>query len=514
MRCSCWQKPAIVPSEVSRRAAPKANTEVRSTHVMSQRSARMPAASDLLTQPYSAMELAALLAALMAAIFAALWSRDHERGMGWFALSMALLALWLGTNRWHLPPDDAVPRSAWAVLPGLVAAALTIGMARFLPLEPRWRRLNLALGLLLAGLYVAPVLYVLLTGAPLRRDLVNLPVIATYAQLALMCFWGARREPGAGFFWVGLCLLAVVPLAIGLALAQVHGVVFRYWGVLPVLAMQPMLLIVILMRRHITLEAEVARRAAAEQTLTDLNASLEQQVAQRTSDLVDIIQGLESFNRSVSHDLRGPLGGIAGAAELAEQALQRGDAAAVQRMLSAIGAQALRSTALVDALLRLARVRDAPMHPQPIDIGHAAREVVEQLRLAPRATPFPTVDLSAGGVVHADPDLLRVILTNLIANAAKFAGRREQARIEIAARALQHGVEVSVCDNGVGFEPHQAERLFQPFRRLHGNAFEGSGVGLSIVQRAVQRLGGRVSAESAGRECGACFRFTLPAAAT
>ena len=71
--------------------------------------------------------------------------------------------------------------------------------------------------------------------------------MCTYLQLACMCFWGARREPGAGFFWVGLCLLAVVPLAVGLALAQVHGVVLRYWAVLPILAMQPMLLIVVLM---------------------------------------------------------------------------------------------------------------------------------------------------------------------------------------------------------------------------------------------------------------------------
>ena len=84
-----------------------------------------------------------------------------------------------------------------------------------------------------------------------------------------MCFWAARREPGAGFFWVGVCLLAVVPLGIGLALAHVHGVVLRYWAVLPIVAMQPMLLIVILMRRRIRLEAEVARRAAAEQTLTE-----------------------------------------------------------------------------------------------------------------------------------------------------------------------------------------------------------------------------------------------------
>ena len=115
-------------------------------------------------------------------------------------------------------------------------------------------------------------------------------------------------------------------------------------------------------------------------------------------------------------------------------------------------------------------------------------------------------------MAHADPELLRVILTNLIGNAIKFTRGRAEPSIEITTRPLLREVEVSVRDNGAGFDPEQSMRLFQPFRRLHGNAFEGSGVGLSIVQRAVQRHGGHVSAESAGQDRGACFRFTLPAA--
>ena len=159
--------------------------------------ARM-SASDLLTQPYSAMELAAFFAALMAALFVALRQRDREPGMGWFALSMALLAVWLGANRWHLPVGDELPRSAWTVMPGLVAAALTVGLARFLPLEPRWQRRHIAIGLLLTGAYVMAGLLGLASSTPLRRDAVNLLLMASYLQLALMCFWAARREPGAG----------------------------------------------------------------------------------------------------------------------------------------------------------------------------------------------------------------------------------------------------------------------------------------------------------------------------
>ena len=130
----------------------------------------MSAANDLLTQPYSAMELAAFFAALMALLYAALGQRDREPGMGWFALSMLLLASWLGTNRWHLPQGADLPRSAWTVVPALVAATLTVGMARFLPLAPRWRRLNIVFGLLLPGLYGGAALLSLATDAPLRRD--------------------------------------------------------------------------------------------------------------------------------------------------------------------------------------------------------------------------------------------------------------------------------------------------------------------------------------------------------
>ena len=352
--------------------------------------------------------------------------------------------------------------------------------------------------MLLTGAYVAAGLYGLASGTPLRRDAINLLLMATYLQLALMCFWAARREPGAGFSWVGVCLLAVVPLGIGLALAHVHGVVLRYWAVLPIVAMQPMLLIVILMRRRIGLEAEVARRAAAEQTLTELNASLEQQVAQRTGDLVDIIQGLESFNRSVSHDLRGPLGGIAGAATLAEQALARRDTAAVQRMLSAIGMQAMRSTELVDALLQLARVRDAPLHPQPVELGRITRDVIEQLRLTVRDAPFPPIDITHSTTVQADPELLRAILTNLIGNAVKFTRGHAEPSIEVAARPLPGQIEVSVRDNGAGFEPTASRAAVpalpsparQRFRRQWRGLERRAARGAAPRRPRVGRIGG------------------------
>jgi hypothetical protein len=131
------------------------------------------------------------------------------------------------------------------------------------------------------------------------------------------------------------------------------------------------------------------------------------------------------------------------------------------------------------------------------------------VRLASQSAAFPHIEVMPSVSVHADPELLRMILTNLITNAVKFTRGCAQPRIEVGAQAVEHGVEVFVRDNGIGFEPHQAERLFQPFHRLHGAAYEGSGVGLSIVQRAVARHGGRVWALAAARG-GASFHFTLP----
>jgi signal transduction histidine kinase len=269
------------------------------------------------------------------------------------------------------------------------------------------------------------------------------------------------------------------------------------------------LLTVSLLRRRRALEWEVERRAIAEKQLTRLNATLEQRVAERTADLQQLVGGLESFNRSVSHDLRGPLGGIEGLAQLALDGLAQGDATVAQRALPAIAAQAQTSHRLVDALLQLARVSDATLRRASVDLAALVQEVVGELSQTRPGDGLPAIEVGALPAARGDADLLRPVLRNLIGNAIKFSRETPDAKVTIHGSTTTEEVVVSVRDNGVGFEPQAASRLFQPFRRLHEGRFEGSGVGLSIVRRAVERHGGRVWAESEPGQ-GAAFYFSLP----
>jgi signal transduction histidine kinase len=276
-----------------------------------------------------------------------------------------------------------------------------------------------------------------------------------------------------------------------------------------VLVLALTLLTVSLLRRRRALEAEVVRRSAAEAELTALNASLEQVVEQRTTDLRSMVEGLESFNRSVSHDLRGPLGGISGAARLADDALQRGDDTLARRVLPHIADQAENSTRLVAALLSLAQVGDMALRLQVVDLRRMVTEVVDQLTLEQGGQKMPQIEINPLPQVNADPELLQRVLVNLIGNAIKFTRNGDPGLIEIGATRTSAEIEVFVRDDGVGFESDAAAKLFTPFARLHGAGFAGHGVGLSIVRRAVERHGGRVWAESELGQ-GAVFRFSLP----
>jgi signal transduction histidine kinase/CheY-like chemotaxis protein len=259
------------------------------------------------------------------------------------------------------------------------------------------------------------------------------------------------------------------------------------------------------------LEIEVEERRRAAQELLIANETLEQRVLQRTAELRDVIEGLESFNRGVSHDLRGPLGGIANAARLAQEFVANQDTDRALRFLQVIAAQAETTRQLVDALLALARASDASLSREHVDMGALATEVVESLQRLPADAPLP-VSIAPLATVDADRKLVRQVLVNLIGNALKFSAGAAQPQVQVGMDPTPDGPVFFVRDNGVGFDAERAQQLFKPFHRLHGAGFEGSGVGLSIVRKIVERHGGRVWADSVPGQ-GATFHFSLGAAA-
>jgi len=460
--------------------------------------------------PISATVLEAFVLATLALVFLALARRDREPGLAWLSAGFGLTAWWCAFEAPRLPTspvlDNAAERGSAAIL--VVATILTsLGVIEYLR-----GNLRRARGWLLMLVPPLLVLLPLAAGATESRLAVNLAIMVCYTTLGVLAIRQSRDEPGHGHVLLGLALLAVPGTFFALlALHTVPGH-YRVLAMMPLLVFGTTLLTVSLLRRRRALEAEVARRAAAEQALQEVNRNLEATVRARTAALEDLVANLEGFNRSVSHDLRGPLGGIAGLARLAGDALGTGDVGMVQRSLAAITAQAETSTKLVAALLQLAHVGDADIAPRAVALEALTRDVIAQLKHDRIDATKAQWVVGTLPDVQADADLLRPVLVNLMTNALKFSRDADPPIVRIDASARDGEVTVHVRDNGVGFDTTAAGQLFEPFARLHGPLFEGHGIGLSIVRRAVERQGGRVWAE-AKPDQGAAFHFTLPRAA-
>ncbi len=261
---------------------------------------------------------------------------------------------------------------------------------------------------------------------------------------------------------------------------------------------------------RLALQNEMLERLQAEQAVRELNAELEQRVAERTADLQALIGELESFNYSVSHDLRAPLRAMLGFSQMAAEDLPA-DATASRQHLQRAMAAAQRMGDLIDDLLRLSRTSTQELQLLPRTPASVINEVLEQLPDGERAW-VKVLDRSHDEVALVDVGLLRLALTNLISNAIKYSRKQPQPVVEISIDCLDLGIVIGVQDNGIGFDPADAGRLFKPFSRLaNAIAFDGTGVGLAIVRRVAERLHGRVWA-SASPGAGARFCIALPLA--
>lgn len=245
----------------------------------------------------------------------------------------------------------------------------------------------------------------------------------------------------------------------------------------------------------------------AEQQISTLVGELEARVKHRTAELEASTRELDTFAYSVSHDLRAPLRAVAGFSEILLE-----DYAA---QLDSTGLDYLRRVCmatdhmsdLIDALLELSRAVRVDLLRRPVDLGDLARDILADLAAADadRDVEILVEDLPAAG----DTQLLTLVLRNLLSNAWKFTAGRSPARIHVGSLGEDEHRTYFVADNGAGFDPRYAEKLFTPFQRLHSvEDFPGTGIGLAIVARVIARHGGRTWAEGAPDK-GATFYFTL-----
>jgi two-component system, sensor histidine kinase and response regulator len=248
---------------------------------------------------------------------------------------------------------------------------------------------------------------------------------------------------------------------------------------------------------------------AADVRLRENERWLESTLQQRTAALESANRELEAFNYSVAHDLRAPLRGIDSFSQLLVEKYSKQLDDEALSYLNRVRASAARMSQLIDALLSLAQVGRGELQPIDLDFSYLVQSVASEIAAANPERKV-RVAITPGMRAHGDPRLVRIVMVNLLENAWKFTARRQRGAVEVG--PCQNTVQPTyfVRDNGAGFDPAYASRLFAAFQRLHADReFPGTGIGLAIVHRVVSRHGGAVWADSRPEQ-GATFYFSLP----
>ncbi|HQF53800.1 MAG TPA: ATP-binding protein [Fibrobacteria bacterium] len=254
---------------------------------------------------------------------------------------------------------------------------------------------------------------------------------------------------------------------------------------------------------------DITERKAAEKELERHRDHLEELVAQRTAQLESANKELDAFCHSVSHDLRAPLRYLDGFAGLLVSSCREDLSDEGCRYVDIVASYAKRMGCLIDDLLEFSRTSRQEMSMQQVNMELVLREALVPVQSASRGR---NIEWRIGKLrpVGGDHNLLRQVWANLVENAVKYTAKKDAALIEIGCEPVGTEIVFSVRDNGAGFDPRYADRLFGVFQRLHrSEEFEGTGIGLATVHRILSRHGGRIWAESAVDQ-GATFRFALP----
>ncbi|HJV37020.1 sensor histidine kinase, partial [Geomonas sp.] len=258
--------------------------------------------------------------------------------------------------------------------------------------------------------------------------------------------------------------------------------------------------------RKVGMIHDITERKAAEEAIRNLNADLDRRVIERTSQLAAAKREIESFSYSVSHDLRAPLRHINSFCAILKEDLGSTIPEEARSYLDRIQGASSKMGQLIDDLLTLTQVGRTQMKRERFNMSKVAAEVASMLQEGGEDSHAEFI-IEDGITANGDSQLIRLVLQNLLGNALKYSAGK-QARIEFGKTKINGKTVFFVRDDGVGFDMAYAEKLFQPFQRLHGAEFQGTGIGLATVKRIIERHGGSIWAHGKEME-GATFYFTL-----
>jgi PAS domain S-box-containing protein len=252
---------------------------------------------------------------------------------------------------------------------------------------------------------------------------------------------------------------------------------------------------------------DITERKEAERIIDEMNESLEQKVQARTSQLEEANRELEAFTYSVSHDLRAPLRAVNGYAKLLQEECADRLSEDGKSFVETIRSNAANMGHLIDELLEFSKLGRKKISSSKVDMSSLARTIKQEISISMPHRAEIIIDHLPS--IEADQTLIHQLLFNLVSNAVKYSSKAPQPKIVIASEEKNEEIIYWVRDNGAGFDMRHADKLFGVFSRLHTNAeFEGVGVGLAIVQRIVDKFGGKVWAEGRINE-GATFYFSF-----